>query len=185
MKAFGYVAPFSLSGCPIAAAAKLNKNQDKQVHLQASPSEPSSNSDRVLRWDTCFLFRFSFLMHKYVQLCSCHCWDNAWAMAFPPGPCVSWNSWRSLSMAATGPTRWPPRLELTWPRSWRNTPRCLLTMQALMSRCLESVCSFQRHPAALKHHPKPSNVRPTHFTSMLICAQINKIYAIVDIWRDV
>uniref|UniRef100_A0A3B5KZE3 Myelin transcription factor 1 domain-containing protein n=1 Tax=Xiphophorus couchianus TaxID=32473 RepID=A0A3B5KZE3_9TELE len=37
-----------LSGCPIAAATKLNKNQDKQVHLQASASEPTSNSDRVL-----------------------------------------------------------------------------------------------------------------------------------------
>ncbi|XP_026222783.1 myelin transcription factor 1 isoform X2 [Anabas testudineus] len=44
----------SLSGCPIAAAAKLNKNQDKQVHLQASASEPSSNSDRVLR-PMCFV----------------------------------------------------------------------------------------------------------------------------------
>ncbi|XP_028265152.1 myelin transcription factor 1-like [Parambassis ranga] len=44
----------SLSGCPIAAAAKLNKNQDKQVHLQAATSEPSSNSDRVLR-PMCFV----------------------------------------------------------------------------------------------------------------------------------
>ncbi|XP_054904223.1 myelin transcription factor 1-like isoform X6 [Poeciliopsis prolifica] len=44
----------SLSGCPIAAAAKLNKNQDKQVHLQASASEPTSNSDRVLR-PMCFV----------------------------------------------------------------------------------------------------------------------------------
>ncbi|KAI3356786.1 hypothetical protein L3Q82_003327 [Scortum barcoo] len=44
----------SLSGCPIAAAAKLNKSQDKQVHLQASSSEPSSNSDRVLR-PMCFV----------------------------------------------------------------------------------------------------------------------------------
>ncbi|KAG7220412.1 hypothetical protein INR49_018250 [Caranx melampygus] len=44
----------SLSGCPIAAAAKLNKNQDKQVHLQPSASEPSSNSDRVLR-PMCFV----------------------------------------------------------------------------------------------------------------------------------
>lgn len=49
MLTFGYVSAVSLSGCPIAAAAKLNKNQDKQVHLQASASEPSSNSDRVLR----------------------------------------------------------------------------------------------------------------------------------------
>uniref|UniRef100_A0A087YGF6 Myelin transcription factor 1 n=1 Tax=Poecilia formosa TaxID=48698 RepID=A0A087YGF6_POEFO len=44
----------SLSGCPIAAAAKLNKNQDKQVHLQAAASEPTSNSDRVLR-PMCFV----------------------------------------------------------------------------------------------------------------------------------
>ncbi|XP_074537390.1 myelin transcription factor 1-like isoform X3 [Halichoeres trimaculatus] len=44
----------SLSGCPIAAAAKLNKGQDKQVHLQPSSSEPSSNSDRVLR-PMCFV----------------------------------------------------------------------------------------------------------------------------------
>nr|XP_040049054.1 myelin transcription factor 1 isoform X1 [Gasterosteus aculeatus aculeatus] len=44
----------SLSGCPIAAATKLNKGQDKQVILQASPSEPSSNSDRVLR-PMCFV----------------------------------------------------------------------------------------------------------------------------------
>ncbi|XP_054464907.1 myelin transcription factor 1 [Anoplopoma fimbria] len=44
----------SLSGCPIAAATKLNKSQDKQVILQASPSEPSSNSDRVLR-PMCFV----------------------------------------------------------------------------------------------------------------------------------
>ncbi|XP_026188415.1 myelin transcription factor 1 [Mastacembelus armatus] len=44
----------SLSGCPIAAAAKLNKNQDKQVNLPASVSEPSSNSDRVLR-PMCFV----------------------------------------------------------------------------------------------------------------------------------
>ncbi|KAM6982899.1 myelin transcription factor 1-like isoform 2-T2 [Tautogolabrus adspersus] len=44
----------SLSGCPIAAAAKLNKGQDKQVHLQAPSSEPSSNSDRVLR-PMCFV----------------------------------------------------------------------------------------------------------------------------------
>ncbi|XP_027868458.1 myelin transcription factor 1-like isoform X5 [Xiphophorus couchianus] len=44
----------SLSGCPIAAATKLNKNQDKQVHLQASASEPTSNSDRVLR-PMCFV----------------------------------------------------------------------------------------------------------------------------------
>lgn len=49
MQTSGCVPPVSLSGCPIAAAAKLNKNQDKQVHLQASASEPSSNSDRVLR----------------------------------------------------------------------------------------------------------------------------------------
>lgn len=83
-------------------------------------------------------------------------------LSSPPGPCVLWNSWRSLNTAATGPTRWPPRLGLTWPRSWRNTPKCLLTMQALMSRCLESVLSFQSHPAALTHHPKPSNVRQCH-----------------------
>lgn len=109
---------------------------------------------------------FYFLIHRYIQLCLCHwlCLTNDF---FSPGPCVLWNSWRSLSMAASVPTQWPPRLELTWPRSWRNTPRCLLTMQALMSRCLESVCSFQRHPAALKHHLKPSNVRPTPFISML------------------
>uniref|UniRef100_UPI0037E8CA61 myelin transcription factor 1-like isoform X2 n=1 Tax=Semicossyphus pulcher TaxID=241346 RepID=UPI0037E8CA61 len=44
----------SLSGCPIAAAAKLNKGQDKQVLLQPSSSEPSSNSDRVLR-PMCFV----------------------------------------------------------------------------------------------------------------------------------
>uniref|UniRef100_A0A8C3AS74 Myelin transcription factor 1 n=1 Tax=Cyclopterus lumpus TaxID=8103 RepID=A0A8C3AS74_CYCLU len=44
----------SLSGCPIAAATKLNKSQDKQVLLQAAPSEPSSNSDRVLR-PMCFV----------------------------------------------------------------------------------------------------------------------------------
>ncbi|XP_008411180.1 myelin transcription factor 1-like isoform X11 [Poecilia reticulata] len=44
----------SLSGCPIAAAAKLNKSQDKQVHLQAAASEPTSNSDRVLR-PMCFV----------------------------------------------------------------------------------------------------------------------------------
>uniref|UniRef100_A0A3P9NSD8 Myelin transcription factor 1-like n=1 Tax=Poecilia reticulata TaxID=8081 RepID=A0A3P9NSD8_POERE len=43
-----------LSGCPIAAAAKLNKSQDKQVHLQAAASEPTSNSDRVLR-PMCFV----------------------------------------------------------------------------------------------------------------------------------
>lgn len=83
-------------------------------------------------------------------------------LSSPPGPCVLSNSWRSLNTAATGPTRWPPRLGLTWPRSWRNTPKCLLTMQALMSRCLESVLSFQSHPAALTHHPKPSNVRWRH-----------------------
>ncbi|XP_068602716.1 myelin transcription factor 1-like [Brachionichthys hirsutus] len=44
----------SLSGCPIAATTKLNKSQDKQVHLQAAASEPSSNSDRVLR-PMCFV----------------------------------------------------------------------------------------------------------------------------------
>uniref|UniRef100_A0A3Q3KC77 Myelin transcription factor 1 domain-containing protein n=1 Tax=Monopterus albus TaxID=43700 RepID=A0A3Q3KC77_MONAL len=44
----------SLSGCPIAAAAKLNKNQDKHINLPASTSEPSSNSDRVLR-PMCFV----------------------------------------------------------------------------------------------------------------------------------
>lgn len=99
-----------------------------------------------------------FIIILRCQCCFCY---NASLMTSPPGPCVSWNSWRSLSMAATGPTQWPPHLELTLRRSWRNTPRCLLTMQALMSRCLESVCSFQRPPAALKHHPKPSNVRPT------------------------
>ncbi|XP_051914964.1 myelin transcription factor 1-like isoform X4 [Hippocampus zosterae] len=44
----------SLSGCPIAAATKMNKNQDKQVHLQAAVSEPTSNSDRVLR-PMCFV----------------------------------------------------------------------------------------------------------------------------------
>lgn len=43
------VSPDSLSGCPIAAASKLNKVQDKQVILQPSASEASSNSDRVLR----------------------------------------------------------------------------------------------------------------------------------------
>lgn len=47
----GCVSYISLSGCPIAAAAKLIKNQDKQVQSQASTSESSSNSDRVLRWD--------------------------------------------------------------------------------------------------------------------------------------
>uniref|UniRef100_A0A8C7ZJX3 Myelin transcription factor 1a n=1 Tax=Oryzias sinensis TaxID=183150 RepID=A0A8C7ZJX3_9TELE len=44
----------SLSGCPIAASSKLNKQQDKPVHLQAAASEPSSNSDRVLR-PMCFV----------------------------------------------------------------------------------------------------------------------------------
>ncbi|XP_047242969.1 myelin transcription factor 1 isoform X2 [Girardinichthys multiradiatus] len=44
----------SLSGCPIAAAAKLSKTQDKQINLQASASEPTSNSDRVLR-PMCFV----------------------------------------------------------------------------------------------------------------------------------
>ena len=68
MQMFGSVPPVSLSGCPIAAAAKLNKSQDKQVHLQASASEPSTNSDRVLRWDMqakCFVFQLSFWMHTY------------------------------------------------------------------------------------------------------------------------
>ncbi|CAF92249.1 unnamed protein product, partial [Tetraodon nigroviridis] len=44
----------SLSGCPIAAAAKLNKTQDKQVHLQRAAREVSSNSDRVPR-PMCFV----------------------------------------------------------------------------------------------------------------------------------
>ncbi|XP_011471320.1 myelin transcription factor 1 isoform X2 [Oryzias latipes] len=44
----------SLSGCPIAASSKLIKQQDKPVHLQAAASEPSSNSDRVLR-PMCFV----------------------------------------------------------------------------------------------------------------------------------
>ncbi|XP_057683125.1 myelin transcription factor 1 isoform X2 [Corythoichthys intestinalis] len=44
----------SLSGCPIAAATKMNKSQDKHVHLQAAVSEPTSNSDRVLR-PMCFV----------------------------------------------------------------------------------------------------------------------------------
>ena len=41
----------SLSGCPIAAASKLNKTHEKPVLSQASPSEASTtaNSDRVLR----------------------------------------------------------------------------------------------------------------------------------------
>ncbi|XP_077568968.1 myelin transcription factor 1-like isoform X5 [Stigmatopora nigra] len=44
----------SLSGCPIAAATKMNKSQDKHVQLQAAVSEPTSNSDRVLR-PMCFV----------------------------------------------------------------------------------------------------------------------------------
>lgn len=84
----------------------------------------------------------------------------------PPGPCVSSSSWRSLSTAVTGQTQPPPRPEPIWPRSWRNTPRCLLTMQALMSRCLGSACWSQRLPAVLKHHPKPSNVRLTHTSTI-------------------
>ena len=76
--------PFvSLSGCPLAAAAKLNKSQDKQVNLQAAASEPSSNSDRVLRWDkivttisspsdaTCwFLFWTQFILNTYIYCLS-------------------------------------------------------------------------------------------------------------------
>lgn len=87
------------------------------------------------------------------------CFNDVPLMNLVPGLCVLWSSWRSRSMAATGPIQQPPHRELTWLRSWKNTPRCLLTMQALMSRCLESVCLFQRPPAALKHHPKPLKVR--------------------------
>lgn len=94
--------------------------------------------------------------HSLVSFMSCPVTDT---LIQPAGPCALWSSWRSLSTAATGPTRWPPPLEPTWPRSWRNIPRCLLTMQALMCRCLESVCSFRRRQEPLKHHPKPSNVR--------------------------
>lgn len=49
LKVFDGFSSDSLSGCPIAAAAKLNKIQDKQVTLQASSSDTSANSDRVLR----------------------------------------------------------------------------------------------------------------------------------------
>lgn len=43
--------PFSLSGCPIAAAEKLSKSHDKQ-HLAQPGSEhlKGSPNDRVLRW---------------------------------------------------------------------------------------------------------------------------------------